>query len=99
MIDKNLKISTNLEYVFGTYLTKCFGDLFNFKFFSLFNFIKNYKTETTYKRSVTGTLIPKFYTQSFLKYISGVIQTKDNKTVIMKQNYTINQLLNYYHQI
>ncbi|XP_060855334.1 uncharacterized protein LOC132933012 [Metopolophium dirhodum] len=43
----------------------------------LFNSSLNYKTEHSFKRSVTGTLIPTFFTQSFLKDINGVIETRD----------------------
>uniref|UniRef100_A0A2S2P8F5 Uncharacterized protein n=1 Tax=Schizaphis graminum TaxID=13262 RepID=A0A2S2P8F5_SCHGA len=85
LINNLLKISTNYEYIFDDYLTERLG-------VPLFDFITDYKTEYPFKKSVTGTRAPKFYTQSFLKDINGIIETENAKTEITKQNYTIDRL-------
>jgi len=83
--NKYLMISTNYEYVFDSHLTDCLG-------IPVFNNSSNYKIEQPFKYSKTGTLIPKFYTQGFLKNVNGDIITLKGSTLIEKRNYTIDQL-------
>jgi len=104
-INKNvLKITTSVGLCFDEYLSNCLG--FDYIGDFIKNMIPINKTWPRGKEiekgivykppdivyTVIGLKTPTFYTQSFLKDINGVIETNNNKTVINKQNYTIDQL-------
>jgi len=104
-INKNvLKITASIGLCFDEYLSNCLG----FDYIGDFktqmipinkkwpkgkeveNGIEYTPPDIAY--TVIGLKDSTFYTQIFLKDINGVIETKNNKTVIEKINYTIDQL-------
>ncbi|KAE9521789.1 hypothetical protein AGLY_017812 [Aphis glycines] len=81
IVGQFLKISTNYEYDFDSYLLNTLG-------IPLFNFITDHTTESPFNRTVTGTIELQFYTQGFLKDINGIkIQLINNYISITSNDY------------
>lgn len=96
LIEGFLNISASIGLCFDEYLSNCLGIDYIGNFITTgipINKIwpKSAALEQDIEYKVIGSEKPKFYTQGFLKYINGIIHTKNNK-IELKGNYSLEQL-------